>query len=102
MHSFFNNQSLHIKNNEMNNFETVQKARQDLVGEIQAIIDYDEHIHHTSDSVAKETWAKIKNEELHHVGELIALLGYLDSTQISNVQEGINEFNKSLNGYQSM
>lgn len=35
-------------------FETLQKARNDLMGEIQAIIEYDNHIHNTSDRPQKK------------------------------------------------
>ena len=78
-------------------FETLQKARQDLVGEIQAVIEYDEHIRNTSDKLAKETWQNIKTEELTHAGELMALINYLDPTQKQYVQKGINEFNERMN-----
>ena len=102
MNSIFNNfnnnqQNKSIKVNDMNNFDTLQKARQDLVGEIQAIMEYDNHIHTSMDNVARATWENIKNEELTHVGELLALLNYLEPQQMQFVQDGINEFNKRLN-----
>ena len=50
------------------NFETLQKARQDLVGEIQVIMENDTHIRITHDRLADETWENIKGEELTHVG----------------------------------
>ena len=56
MYSFFNNQTTNIKINELNNFETIQKVRQDLVGEIQAIIEYDSHLHSNIDSTTKSIW----------------------------------------------
>ena len=74
------------------NFETLQKARQDLIGEIQAVIEYDAHVHSTSDNLARTTWQHIKNEELVHVGELIALINYLDPEQKQFVQKGFAEF----------
>ena len=74
------------------NFDTLQKARQDLMGEIQAVIEYDAHIHSTIDRVARQTWQSIKNEELVHVGELLALLNYLDPDQKQFVQKGFAEF----------
>ena len=74
------------------NFETLQKARRDLVGEFQAIIEYDEHIHNTDDKLAKQTWENIKQEELTHAGELMALINYLDPMQKQFVEKGINEF----------
>lgn len=101
MHSFYN-QALNMKSDDVNNFETIQKARQDLVGEIQAIIEYDNHLHSTPNNVAKNVWNNIKIEELNHVGELLALLSYLDHSQTKYVQDGINEYNQMLNNNQTM
>ena len=78
-------------------WEILQNVRRDLVGEIQAVIEYDEHLHNTSDIVAKQTWEHIKNEELVHVGELLGLLNYLDASQKKYVEEGLKEFNTMLN-----
>ncbi len=74
------------------NFDTLQKARQDLIGEIQAVIEYDTHIHSTNDRVARKVWHSIKNEELVHIGELLGLLNYLDPEQKQFVQKGFAEF----------
>ncbi len=41
-------------------FETLQNARRDLVGEIDAIIQYDEHLHKTNIDIAKQTWKNIQ------------------------------------------
>ena len=83
-------------NMEVNNgimvFDTLQKARQDLMGEIQAVIQYDTHFYSTNDKLAKETWLNIRNEELVHVGELLGLLNYLDPSQKQYVQKGFAEF----------
>ena len=73
-------------------FDTLQKARQDLIGEIQAVIEYDAHLRSTNDRLARQTWQSIKNEELVHIGELLALLNYLDPEQNQYVQKGIKEF----------
>ena len=78
--------------NSLMNYDALQKARQDLVGEIQAVIEYDAHAHSTNDSVARQTWLSIKNEELVHVGELLGLLNYLDPDQRQYVQKGLAEF----------
>ena len=77
-------------------FQTLQKARRDLIGKIQAIIDYDEHYYTSTNEVARQTWAHIRDEEMDHVGELLALLNYLDPSQKHFVEEGINEF-KEIN-----
>ena len=79
-----------------NKFETLQQARKDLMGEIEAIIQYDYHAHSTQDSAARQTWISIKNEELNHVGELLALLNYLDPSQKQHVEKGVEEFNEIL------
>lgn len=73
-------------------FDTLQKARQDLIGEIQAVIEYDGHIHTSSDRLARKTWQHIKNEELVHIGELLALVNYLDPDQKEFVEKGFREF----------
>ncbi len=78
-------------------FQTLQNARRDLIGEIQAIIDYDEHIYVTSNEVAKRTWIHIRDEELNHVGELLSLLAYLEPSQKPLVMEGMEEFKEWLN-----
>lgn len=74
------------------NFDTLQKARQDLIGEIQAVIEYDAHLHSTNDRLARQVWQSIKNEELVHIGELLGLLNYLDPDQKQYVQKGLAEF----------
>ncbi|MBO5927988.1 MAG: hypothetical protein J6Q32_03960 [Clostridia bacterium] len=76
----------------VSNYDTLQKARQDLVGEMQAIIEYDAHIHNSTDRLARQTWQDIKNEELVHFGELLALINYLDPEQNQFVQKGFTEF----------
>ena len=84
-------------NNGLMNFDTLQKARRDLIGEIQAVIEYDAHIHTTADNLARETWINIKNEELVHIGELLGLLSYLDPNQKAYVQKGFSEFYERQN-----
>lgn len=76
----------------VSNYDTLQKARQDLIGEMQAIIEYDAHIHNSTDRLARQTWQDIKNEELVHFGELLALINYLDPEQNQFVQKGFTEF----------
>lgn len=83
--------------NGANDFETLQNARKDLIGELQAIIEYDDHLHKTNNEIAKATWENIRNEELTHVGELLGLLNYLAPYQKAFVEQGLNEFNDRLN-----
>lgn len=79
-----------------NDFETLQNARKDLIGELDAIIQYDDHLHRTDNKLAKETWENIRNEELTHVGELLGLLYYLAPYQKEFVEKGLKEFNDRL------
>ena len=78
-------------------FETLQNARKDLVGEIDAIIQYDDHLHKTNNELAKATWENIRNEEMTHVGELLGLINYLAPYQTQFVEQGLKEFNDRLN-----
>lgn len=80
------------------NFETLQNARRDLVGEIDAIIQYDDHLHKTDIEIAKSTWKNIRDEELMHVGELLGLLFYLAPYQKEFVEKGLKEFTDRLKG----
>lgn len=85
------------KNESGDDFETLQNARRDLIGELDAIIQYDEHLHKTKIEIAKTTWENIRNEELTHVGELLGLLNYLAPYQKPFVEQGLKEFNDRLN-----
>lgn len=79
-------------------FETLQNTRRDLVGELDAIIQYDDHLHKTNIEAAKQTLINIRDEELTHVGELLGLLFYLAPYQKEFVEKGINEFSDRLKG----
>ena len=88
-----NNYSPAIDDTKVIDFDTLQKARQDLIGEIQAVIEYDNHIYSTRDELARETWRGIRNEELVHIGELLGLLEYLAPYQKYYIDKGVEEFN---------
>ena len=100
MFNFFSNESVNgssvIKNNNTNNFDILQKARKDLAGEIEAIIEYDNHIHSVADGIVKDTWTNIKHEELVHSGELIALINYLSPEDKQYLEKGIKEFSQRM------
>ena len=80
-----------------NNFATLQKVRKDLVGELDAIIQYEDHIQTSNNTLAVKTWEDIRNEELVHVGELCALMEYLSPNDKKYIDIGIREFNERLN-----
>ena len=73
-------------------FDALQKARKDLIGELDAIIEYDDHIHTSNVEAANATWVDIRNEELVHVGELLGLILYLAPYQRKFVEDGLKEF----------
>ena len=83
-------------NHTVMNFDTLQKARQDLIGEIQAVIQYDAHMHSTNNEIARKTWQHIKEEELMHIGELLALINYLEPSQVAFVKKGFDEFHEEF------
>lgn len=90
--NLFNNASINMSNENVVDFDSLQDARRDLIGELDAIIQYDEHLHKTDVEIAKSTWENIRNEELVHVGELLGLLFYLAPYQQKFVEQGIKEF----------
>lgn len=93
---FFNGNSNQSQGGVMD-FETLQNARKDLIGELEAIIQYDDHLHKTNVDAAKSTWIDIRNEELVHVGELLGLLMYLAPYQKQYFEKGLKEFDERIN-----
>ena len=75
-----------------NRFLTVQNARADIIGELDAIIQYETHLHATTDPVARATITDIVNEEKLHVGQLFGLLFKLDPMSETQFENGLNEF----------
>ena len=75
-----------------NRFLTVQNARADIIGELDAIIQYETHMHATTDPSARATILDIVNEEKLHVGQLFGLLFKLDPMSQTQFEKGYNEF----------
>lgn len=95
--NYYNNQNLKMANSSnIISFEALQKARQDLIGELDAITEYDNHIYTSNVNIAKETWEDIRNEELVHVGELLALIIHLAPYQKELIESGVREFEERL------
>ncbi len=93
-----NSENVKINNSNVgNNFDNLQMARQDLMGELAAVIEYDNHIHKSNNEIAKETWEDIRDEELVHVGELLALIIHLGPYQKPLIEKGMKEFEDRLN-----
>ncbi|MBQ8443948.1 MAG: hypothetical protein IJX25_01155 [Clostridia bacterium] len=79
------------KNN--NNFTTLQNARMDVVGELEAIIQYENHLMQTSDPKAQSTIKDIAKEEKVHTGQLFGLIFSLDPESKEMFEKGLAEFN---------
>ncbi len=92
MRRFFN---ILDNNNRSDNFVTAQNTREDIIGELDAIIQYENHIAQTNDEKAKETLRDIVEEEKLHVGQLFGLLFKLDPESKKQFEKGIDEFNSS-------
>ena len=104
MFNYYNQPNNNATNNQRNanqaqayDFQTLQNARRDLIGEIQAIIEYDDHLLSTNIDGARAKCQKIRDEEMVHVGELLGLLYYLAPYQKQFVEQGLDEFNERMN-----
>ena len=70
----------------------VNRLLQDLMGEIDAIIDYNETIEETQNEDIRKVLADIRNEEQMHVGQIMNLI-FRDSNFKNNFNMGIEENN---------
>ena len=71
MRRFFN---IYDNSNRSNNLITTQNCREDIIGELEAIIQYENHLFSTDDPVARAIIQDIVDEEKLHVGQLFGLL----------------------------
>lgn len=94
MRRFFNIMQDNTLND--NDFRTIQNAREDLIGELDAIMQYANHLRQTNSLSAQITTRSIMEEEEIHVGELLALLYRLDPIFKAQVERGMKEFNDRL------
>lgn len=68
--------------------DLVTAVRRDIIGELDAINQYNAHIATTDNELAKRVWTDIRNEERVHVGELLTLLEHLSPDEASKLKEG--------------
>ena len=71
--------------------ELVQAVRVELTGELEAQMLYEAHAAATDDEVARKVFLDIADEEKEHMGELLALLQYLDPAEAGHLAEGVGE-----------
>jgi rubrerythrin len=78
-------------NHDMNNFDEtefdLEMLREDLIGELQAINQYQDHIEAVESEEAKRVLEHIRDDEKEHVAELTRLLQKLDSTQAAKFKK---------------
>lgn len=68
--------------------DLVTAIRQDIIGELDAINQYNAHIQSTDNELAKRVWSDIRNEERVHVGELFTLLIQICPDEAKKLKEG--------------
>ena len=71
--------------------ELVQAVRIEITGELEAQLLYEAHAAATDDEVARKVFLDIADEEKEHMGELLALLQYLDPEEADHMAEGVGE-----------
>lgn len=76
---------------------TKQNVRSDIIGELEAINQYENHLEVTDDLVAKQTINDILHEEKLHVGQLFGLLFQFDPDSKKEFEAGYQEFLKDNN-----
>ena len=82
--------------NLINHNITTQNTRADIIGELDAIIQYENHLEVTEDLAAKKTIEDIVREEKVHVGHLFGLLFQLDPESKKQFEVGYQEFLDSV------
>lgn len=76
--------------------ELIQAIRLNIAGELEAIYVYDAHVQATDNPVAKKVIGDIRDEEKAHVGELMALLRFLDPKEAELFASGEGEVKEML------
>ena len=61
--------------------KNLNNLREDLIGELEAINQYQEHIDEVDDEEVKKVLTHVMNDEKEHVAELTKLLQQVDATQ---------------------
>lgn len=80
----------------LSKYDLIQAVRVDIVGELEAIFLYDAHANATDDPVVKAVLSDIRDEERAHVGELYALLKYLDPAEADHLASGEGEVREMM------
>ena len=70
----------------MNN-KDLKKLREDLIGELEAINQYQEHIDEIDNEEVKKVLGHIRDDEKEHFAELVKIIRKLDETQEEKFQK---------------
>ena len=65
----------------------LKNLREDLIGELGAINQYQEHIDETGNEEIKKVIGHIRDDEKEHFAELTKIIGKLDETQEGKFQK---------------
>lgn len=76
--------------------ELLQAIRIDMASELEAIYLYEAHALATDDPLVKKVLRDIRDEEKAHVGELTALMRYLDPDMTEHLLSGENEVKEMM------
>jgi len=76
--------------------ELIQAIRIDIASELEAIYLYEAHALATDDPLVKKVLRDIRDEEKAHVGELTALMRYLDPDMTEHLLSGENEVKEMM------
>jgi len=67
--------------------KTLKSLREDLIGELAAINQYQEHIDEIDDEGVKEILSHVRDDEKEHVAEITKIIRKLDETQEEKFQK---------------
>ena len=70
----------------MNN-KDLKNLREDLIGELEAIDQYQDHIDETDNEEVKKVMGHIRDDEKEHFAEITKLIRKLDTTQEEKFQK---------------
>ena len=76
--------------------ELAQALRIDVASELEAIFLYEAHAMATDDKLVQKVLRDIANEEREHIGELLALVRYLDPKVADALVEGQGEVKEMM------
>ena len=67
--------------------KTLKSLREDLIGELAAINQYQEHIDEIDDEEVKKILGHVRDDEKEHVAEITKIIRKLDETQEKKFQK---------------